>query len=83
MTIFVIIAQRKEKYEGEYQPEVLDAIDEYGNDENGEAWANEKAEEYRKTNEFENVQVVQVFVPTSQIMLILRPPNNVTGKIIQ
>jgi len=34
MDLFVLIGQRKERYEGEYSPEALAVIDEYGDSEN-------------------------------------------------
>ena len=73
MIIYLIVGQRKEHYLGEYAPEVLEAIDEYGNDENAGEWLETKLAEYRQTNEFEKVEIINISVPMKSIMAILRP----------
>jgi len=79
-TIIAIIAQRKEKYDGEYAPETLDAYDEFGFDDNPE-WLEKQLEEYNKCGEFESVKAVRVTVPFDKIMEILRPKNEVSGSV--
>ena len=75
MKIHLIIGQRKERYLGEYAPEVLDAMDEYGNDENSGEWIDGKMKEHKADESFEAVEVVTVEVPISKIMERLRPNN--------
>lgn len=73
MTIYVIIGQRKERYPGEYAPEVLDAIDEFGNDENAGEWIIERLRFWRSSDEFEAVESIPVHVDSKTIMERLRP----------
>jgi len=86
MKIHLIIAQRKERYEGEYAPEVLNAIDEYGHDENGGEWLAKKLEEYRNpdraNSEFEAVEIVTVEVSMKAIMERLRPTGTIVAKVM-
>jgi hypothetical protein len=86
MKIYLIVAQRKEHYEGEYAPEVLDAIDEYGNDENAGVWITSKVNEYRNPDradsEFEAVEVIAVEVSTKAIMERLRPTGVIPAKVL-
>lgn len=72
MKLFVIYAQRKERYAGEYAPEVLAAIDEVGNDENPDYLISEKAKAVA-TGEFESVVLIPFEVNGAQIMARLRP----------
>jgi len=77
MKIHLIVGQRKERYEGEYAPEVLEAIDEYGDEANEGQWILRKLDEYRKPDRanslFEAVEVITVDVSTKAIMERLRP----------
>lgn len=73
MIIYTIIGQRLEDYPGQYAPETLNAIDEYGNDENPMEWAREKVETYLASNEFESVAIIPIFVETKEIVARLRP----------
>jgi len=86
MQIHLIIAQRKESYKGQYAPEVLDAIDEYGNDENAGEWLAKKLDEYRNpdraNSEFEAVEVVTVEVSTKAILERLRPTGVIAAEVL-
>lgn len=76
MKVHVLYAQRKERYQGEYAPEVLAAIDENGQSDNPEYMTGEKSKA-EATGEFENVVVVTLEVNGAKIMEMLRPINPV------
>jgi hypothetical protein len=83
MLIHLIIGQRKEAYTGQYAPEVLDAADEFCNDENPEGWCDARLAEYRGTGEFEAVEAITVSVATSAILERLRPrPAVIEAKVV-
>jgi hypothetical protein len=81
MMIHMIVAQRKEKYAGEYAPEVLDAIDEFGNDENAGEWLEEKLKDHRTDEAFEAVEIVTLEVSMKDIMARLRP-NSLAATVL-
>lgn len=82
MKIFIIFGQRKERYAGEYAPEALDVIDEYGNDENAGEWLVRKVAEHRATQEFESVEAITIEVSSKDIMSRLRPDTKpLLGKV--
>jgi hypothetical protein len=56
MKIYMIWGQRIESYKGQYAPELLAAVDEYGNDENPDFLIRQE-KIARKTNEFSSVVV--------------------------
>lgn len=72
MDLHVLMAQRKESYPGEYGPEALACMTEYGYSDNPE-WLNNKKAEARATGEFESVEIVRLAVDEKAIMRILRP----------
>lgn len=47
MTIIAIFGQRIERYKGQYAPELLEAVDECTNDDNG-SFLDQKQSEYQK-----------------------------------
>ena len=83
MKIHLIIAQRKERYAGEYAPEVLDAREEY---DNAGEWIVEKLDGYRHpdraNSDFEAVEAMTIKVPTVAIMERLRPTGIITAQIV-
>lgn len=78
----ILFGQRKGSYEGEYAPEVLDAIDEYGNDENPDFLKNKFADsEYSK--EFSSLKIIDIQLDRTEIDKILNPENKtIQGKIV-
>lgn len=66
MKIYVLFAQRKCRYDGEYAPEALEVIDEFGMDENPE-FLRIKQEEYKNTNEFDSVVIIPINVLDADI----------------
>lgn len=80
MKIHVIFGQRHCRYEGEYAPEALEIIDEYGNDDNP-GFLIDALAKHRKSNEFSAVEVVNVEVDEEKIHKILNPSHDIVGKI--
>lgn len=72
MKLHVLYAQRKEHYPGEYAPEVLAAIDEFGQSDNPEFLDDERTKAVA-SGDFENVVVVTLEVNGAKIMEMLRP----------
>ena len=66
MKIYVIFAQRKCRYEGEYAPEALDIISEFGMDENPDYLENKRGE-YIRSNEFVSVAIIPISVSDKDI----------------
>lgn len=72
MKIMILMGQRKERYEGEYAPEALECINEFGHDENPE-FMRDKLREYQNTGEFDSLSVVAVEINGRQVLDILYP----------
>lgn len=76
MRIRLIVAQYKQRYEGQYMPNVMDAWDEYVLDENGEGYQ-EKLQKYQAMvpNELEWVRELDVTVPDDVITSLADVPE--------
>lgn len=72
MDVFLLMGQRKESYPGEYAPEALECMDEYGYSDNSE-WLHDKKTAAEATGEFERVEIIRLAVDSRAIMRILRP----------
>jgi hypothetical protein len=59
MILFVIFGQRKETYPGQYAPEALEVMDEYGMEDNPE-WLEGKLDEHKKDTSFVNVEIIEI-----------------------
>jgi hypothetical protein len=59
VNIYVIFAQRIESYEGQYAPEALEVMDEYGYDENAE-WLESRLEPIKKQGDIVNAKIFKV-----------------------
>jgi hypothetical protein len=66
MRIYVLFGQRKCRYEGEYAPEALAVIDEFGMDENPK-YLEEKKEECVLSNDFVSLDIIPVEIPSKDI----------------
>jgi hypothetical protein len=66
MKIYVLFAQRKCRYNGEYAPEALEVIDAFGMDENPE-FLRLKQKEYENTKEFDSVVIIPIAVSNADI----------------
>jgi hypothetical protein len=83
MRLFVLFGKRKEKYVGEYAPEVLVAMDEYGHHDNP-AYLQSEYEKQLNTKEFEHLKVIEVEVNTNKLMEQLCPKTiPVEGEIVK
>lgn len=72
MKLYVIFAQRKEHYFGEYAPEALDVADEFAYDENPD-WLQDKLKNYRTEAHWEKVEIIGIDVTSNLIEAIMRP----------
>lgn len=72
MKLFVLFGQRVENYPGQYAPEALECIDEFGMEENPD-WLEDKMKRARASNEYENLAIIPLEVDQSRIMQFLRP----------
>ncbi len=81
MILHVLMGQRKEDYPGQYAPEALAVIDEYGHSDNPDYMAEQKAQNL--STEFESIAVIDIDVSQSAILAILRPkPKALAGAIV-
>lgn len=83
MEIYVLMAQRTERYEGEYAPEALACNSGIGHEDNPDYLQGEKAKA-DASGEFESTAIVCLTARGEDIMRILRPrhaaiPVTVTG----
>ena len=69
MLLHVIFGQRVESYEGEFAPEALEVMDEYGYDENSE-WLHKKLQYYRTDQSFANVEIMEIELGKDAIDLL-------------
>lgn len=69
MFIKALFIQRKERYEGEYGPELIDAVDEYTDDENPSYFEEKvkKAQENVASGEYAGMSVVRINVDQDEI----------------
>ena len=80
MEIICLFAQRKCRYDGEYAPELLAAIDEYGDDDNPEFIdaAKEKAD---KDNSLSFSKIMTITVPDKEFNDIFFGNITIAGNI--
>lgn len=72
MLLHILRGQRNEGYEGEFAPEALSVMDEYGNEENP-AYLVDAKKKHEASGEFESVVVVTLKVNGAAVMDMLRP----------
>ena len=72
MDLFVLIGQRKERYEGEYAPEALAVIDEYGDNDNP-GYMRDELQKQTKSGDFSALAVLQLRVSDDAINSALFP----------
>jgi len=70
--LHVLFAQRKERYPGQYGPEALTCITEYGQDENPEYLASEQASA-EASDEFTSTAVVTLEFSDKELERLLSP----------
>jgi hypothetical protein len=59
MKLFIVFAQRKCSYEGQYAPEALHVVDEYSRDENP-TWIEERLAEVEANDDFVSAAIIEV-----------------------
>lgn len=82
MKVFVLFGQRKCAYPGEYAPEALDCISEYGNDDNPDFLIEQK-EMYEKSGEFDSLAVVQIGLADGAIDKALFPERTLVEGTVE
>jgi hypothetical protein len=65
MKIFCLFAQRNCLYDGQYEPELLAAIDDIGNDENPEYLDSEESEA-KNSGEFSLIRRITISISTNE-----------------
>lgn len=76
MILFVLMGQRKCDYPGQYAPEALAVMDEYGDDDNPD-YLKEEKEKYEKSKEFTSLVIIAVDVNGAKIKALLNPTMTV------
>lgn len=72
MEIKALIGQRHNSYPGEHAPEIIEAIDEFTDDQNPE-WLIRKEREARETEGFHRLVIVTANIPDEDIQKALYP----------
>lgn len=80
-TLHVLFGQRKCSYDGQYAPEALEVMDEFGWDENPE-FLIEKLDEFNKTDEFTALRIIEVKLPFEAIEKALNRVPEIDGEIV-
>ena len=84
MTIKALFIQRTEHYEGQHAPELLDAVDEYTDDENPSYFDEkiEQAEECVKNGSYAGLAIVKIKVDQDKIReLCLGRDREIDGEV--
>lgn len=74
MDLLVVMAQRKERYPGEYAPEALAVLTEFGNYDNPE-YLRDVINENRESGEFVAVELVRLKVDDKALNAVLFPQH--------
>lgn len=83
MKLYVLFAQRKQRYNGQHGIETLAVADEYGSDDNPEFIHDMKAEN-EATGDFESLAVVTLEVPEGEIRKRLTPEEKpIPAKVVE
>lgn len=80
MEIRCLFAQRKCSYEGQYAPELLAAIDEYGDEENPE-YLNEEQKKADNDNDLLFTKRITISVPKERFDAVFFGENHLEGTI--
>lgn len=81
MKLFVLFAQRKERYPGEFAPEAMAVMDEFGMDEIPE-YMDQKIAEAKKNDDLESVVLIPMEVDRDAIMALLRPVALIKAEVL-
>lgn len=81
MILYVLMGQRACRYAGEYAPEALAVMDEFGQSDNPD-YLEQQMEIYTKSNEFSSLKLIAVNVDGKLIAEILSPTiPAISGKV--
>lgn len=81
MTIECLFGQRICRYEGEYAPELLAAMDDVGYDENPD-YLHDKEKEYRDSGEFSFLKRISIGVSQKEFDAVFFPKDvQITGTV--
>lgn len=76
--------QRKERYEGEFAPECLLAVDEYTDDSNPEYWEEQSKKELDACgNDVESHAIINIRIPRAEVEKQLRPGGTIDGTVVE
>jgi hypothetical protein len=83
MIIYILFAQRREAYPGQYAPEALATMNEFDYEENGQ-WLHTKLEECEKSDEYVALKILGVDVGSQDKLreLLVGAPT-IEGTIIE
>jgi hypothetical protein len=82
MKLYVLFAQRKERYEGQYGLEALAVMTEYDADANPDYLAEQKSLAL-KTDDFDSLEIVTIRVHENEVYSILYPERKeIEGNVI-
>jgi hypothetical protein len=76
MDIYILFAQRKERYAGEYAPEALAVLDEAGHDENP-AYLAEELKKAEASGDFSSAKIFRIELPPASGKFIHKTLNEV------
>ena len=76
MDLFVLVGQRKQRYEGEYLPEALAVIDDIGDSDNPE-YMREQLQKQTESGDFDALTVLRLSVSEKAVKAALYPEPTV------
>lgn len=83
MKLFVVFAQRRQRYNGEYAPEALAVMTEYDEEDNPQ-YLQDEIQKAERTGEFSNVKLLTFNVNGAKIAEILNaPPPPMDAELVQ
>ena len=59
MIVYILFAQRRERYPGQYAPEAVAIMDEFAMEENGE-WMSERKAEQQERDDIVSAEIIEV-----------------------
>jgi len=85
LKLLVIFAQREERYEGQYAPEVVAAVTEFENYDNPE-YMEEQLKEAKKNPDFVAATLINIELgdeAADEIKAILTQPFTISGRVVK
>jgi hypothetical protein len=76
--IYALYVQRKESYEGEYAPELIDSVDDYTNDVNPD-YIQGKLNEAKDNSEYVSAEIFEIELPSASEVIIREKLKTVTS----